>query len=66
MYSDEMFYLYCTSCKPGFCSSALSSVYVEEVSISPFCVTRYLERNEVVWQTDGNVERKLRTVTDGL
>lgn len=32
MYWDEKFYSYCTHCDAGFCSSALSSVHVEEVS----------------------------------
>lgn len=53
MYSDEMFYLYCTSCNAGFCLSALSSIYVEEVSICLFCVTK-ISREEDWGETEDN------------
>lgn len=61
MYSDEMFYLYCTSCKPGFSFKCFKfRLCWRSLYLSLLCDKRYLERNESVRQTEGT----LRTMTD--
>lgn len=56
MYSDEMFYLYCTSCKPGFLFKCFKfSLCWRSLYLSLLCDKRYLERNESIRQTEGKL-----------